>query len=62
MRGISQITIRCTFVSINEMFVERLIFVAARLDDVAARQPPLTYIPCITMPPAPPTTTSSFIA
>lgn len=43
MRGISPITIQRTLVSSNEMFAERLLFVAARLDD-AAPLPPLTII------------------
>lgn len=40
MRGISPITIRRTLVSSNEMFAERLLFVAARLDDAAPLPPP----------------------
>lgn len=38
--GISPITICHTRVSSNEMFAERLLFVAARLDDAAPLPPP----------------------
>lgn len=38
--GISPITICHTHVSSNEMFAERLLFVAARLDDAALLPPP----------------------
>lgn len=38
--GISPITICHTHVSSNEMFAERLLFVAARLDDAAPLPPP----------------------
>lgn len=38
--GISPITICRTHVSSNEMFAERLLFVAARLDDAAPLPPP----------------------
>lgn len=43
MRGYLQLQSTETLVSSNEMFAERLLFVAVRLDD-AAPLPPLTII------------------